>query len=71
MLIMKSDWKMKSPKANPARYSMMRSSHMGKPRVAVTTAARMMPVASPATQWIAEPIPCFHNGRVNSSWVPG
>jgi len=47
---MNSDWKMKSPKAKPAAYSTMRSIHIGRPSEAVMTAARMMPVASPATQ---------------------
>src|SRR5713226_3582002 len=50
---------MKSPNANPAAYSTMRSNHIGNPSVAVMTAARMMPVASPATQWIVEPTPLF------------
>jgi hypothetical protein len=34
----------------PATYSTIRSSHIGRPSAAVTAAARMMPVASPATQ---------------------
>ena len=52
---MNSDWKMKSPNENPARYSTIRSIHIGNPRKAVVAAARMMPVASPATQWIVLP----------------
>ncbi len=47
---MKSDWKMKSPKPKPARYSTMRSIHIGKPNEVVMRAAKMIPVASPATQ---------------------
>ena len=35
------------------------------------TAAVMMPVASPATQWTVEPTPCFHRGLMNSSCSPG
>ena len=68
---MNSDWKMKRPKAKPARYSTIRSSHMGRPSAAVIAAARMMPVASPATQWMVEPTPCFQSGLVNSSCSPG
>jgi len=68
---MNSDWKMNKPKAKPAAYSMMRSSHIGKPSAAVTAAARMMPVASPAMQWMVEPTPCFHSGSMNFSCSPG
>jgi NADH-quinone oxidoreductase subunit I len=50
MRCIKRDWKMKRPKAKPAKYSTIRSCHIGRPRVAVTTAAKMTPVASPATQ---------------------
>src|ERR1700730_12276210 len=45
MDFMNSDWKMKSPKAKPARYSTMRSFHIASPSVAVITAAKMMPVS--------------------------
>jgi len=31
----------------------------------------MMPVASPARQWMVDPIACFQSGLMNSSWVPG
>ena len=68
---MNSDWKIRRPKRNPAMYSTIRSIHIGNPSVAVMTAAKMMPVASPATQWMVLPTPCFHSGRTNSSWVPG
>ena len=71
MSFMNSDWKMKRPKANPARYSTMRSIHIGRPRLAVITAATMMPVASPATQWIVDPTPCRHNGLMKFSCSPG
>jgi len=37
---------------------------MGRPNMAVMTAARMMPVASPATQWMVLPTPCFQSGAV-------
>jgi hypothetical protein len=33
--------------------------------------ARMMPIASPATQWTVLPIPYFHSGAMNVSWVQG
>ncbi len=68
---MKSDWKMKSPNPKPVRYSTMRSAHIGRPSAAVITAARMIPVASPATQWIVDPTPCFHSGAMNFSCSPG
>jgi hypothetical protein len=68
---MKSAWKMNRPKAKPAVYSTIRSIHIGNPRAAVMTAAVMMPVASPATQWTVEPTPCFHRGLMNSSCSPG
>ena len=47
---MKSAWKMRSPKRKPAMYSISRSAHIGSPSRAVMIAARMIPVASPATQ---------------------
>jgi hypothetical protein len=50
MSFINRDWKMKRPKLNPVAYSTIRSSHIGSPRVEVMAAARMMPVASPATQ---------------------
>jgi hypothetical protein len=71
MFFMNRAWKMNSPKANPATYSTIRSSHMGRPSKAVMTAAAMMPVASPAMQCTVEPTPCFHSGLTNSSCVPG
>jgi hypothetical protein len=64
-------WKISSPKANPARYSTTTSSHIGRPNAEVMTAEAMMPVASPATQWIVEPSPCFQSGRTNCSCPPG
>jgi hypothetical protein len=57
---------MNSPNANPAMYSTMRSTHIGRPNAAVIAAAAMIPVASPATQWMVDPMPCFHSGFVNS-----
>jgi len=30
-----------------------------------------MPVASPATQWMVEPVPCFHKGLMKVSCSPG
>jgi hypothetical protein len=33
--------------------------------------ARMIPVASPATQCTVDPTACFHRGRVKRSCVPG
>ena len=33
--------------------------------------ATMMPVASPATQWIVDPTPCRHNGLMKFSCSPG
>ena len=71
MFFMNRAWNTNNPNANPAAYSMIRSSHMGRPSDATTTAATMMPVASPATQWMVDPMPCFHSGRVNSSCSPG
>lgn len=71
MSFMNSDWKMKSPNANPAMYSTMKSIHMGNPSAAVIAAAVMIPVASPAMQWTVEPTPCFQSGLTNSPWVPG
>lgn len=67
MLRMNRAWKMSRPKPNPTAYSTTRSIPIGKPTRAVTVAARMMPVASPATQWMVEPIACFHIGLTNSS----
>ena len=37
--------------------------------VAVITAAAMMPVASPATQWMVEPRACFQRGTTNAWWL--
>ena len=71
MSFMKNAWKMNSPNAKPAAYSTMRSIHIGKPMSAVTVAARMIPVASPATQWIVDPRPCFQSGATKRSCVPG
>ena len=68
---MNSDWKMNNPQAKPVTYSTTRSSHIGRPSEAVMTAARMIPVASPATQWMVLPTPCFHSGEVNCSCSPG
>ena len=68
---MNSAWKTNSPTENPATYSTIRSIHIGRPSVAVMTAAAMIPVASPATQWIVEPMPCFDSGLMKSSCVPG
>jgi hypothetical protein len=50
MSFMNSDWKISRPNAKPAAYSTMKSIHIGRPSAAVTAAARMIPVASPATQ---------------------
>src|SRR6266511_3597651 len=44
---------------------------IGRPSAAAIVDATMMPVASPATQRMAEPSPCFQSGLINSSWVPG
>ena len=71
IFFMNRDWKMKRPNENPATYSTIRSIHIGRPMSAVTAAARMIPVASPATQWMVLPIPCFHSGDVNCSCSPG
>lgn len=62
---------MKSPKMKPNAYSAVKSSHIGSPSSPVTVAARMTPVASPATQWRVEPTVCFHNGLMNASCSPG
>ena len=43
-------WKIKSPNAKPKVYSEIVSIHIGKPKDAVTTAATIIPVASPAMQ---------------------
>lgn len=59
-------------KAKAKTYSTIKSSYIGSPNAAVTAAAiMMMPVASPATQWIIEPIACFQSGLMNCSCVPG
>ena len=71
MSFMNSDWKMNSPKAKPAAYSTMKSSHIGSPRMAVMAAAAMMAVASPAMQCTVDPTPCFQSGRTKSSCLPG
>ena len=71
MFFMNSAWKTKSPHRKPQRYSTTRSSHMGSPSEAVTTAARMMPVESPAMQCTVEPMPCFHSGSTKRSCAPG
>ena len=68
---MKRAWKIRRPKAKPKTYSTMVSPHMGRPAAVVTTEAKMMPVASPATQWMVDPSDCFHSGATNSSCVPG
>jgi Phage integrase family len=46
------------------------STHMGWPRRPVMGPARMMRVASPATQWTVLPMPYFHSGAMNVPWVP-
>src|SRR6266542_4351728 len=66
-----SDWKMNKPNPKPAAYSMTRSIPIGSPSSPVMVAATMIPVASPATQWIVEPRPCFQSGWMKRSWVPG
>lgn len=66
-----SDWKTSRPNAKPKAYSVTRSTHIGVPTAAVMTAAMMIPVASPATQWMVDPSACFHIGLTNSSCVPG
>jgi hypothetical protein len=71
MFFMNRAWKMNRANAKPAAYSTIRSIHIEKPSAAVMAAARMMPVASPATQCTVELMPCFHSGRTNSSWAPG
>ena len=67
---MNSAWKMSRPNRKPNVYSTRRSIHIGKPRSAVTVAAVMIPVASPAIQCTVLPTPCFQSGLVNSSCVP-
>lgn len=37
------------------------------PSTRVAEAARMMPVASPARQWIVDPTDCFQSGAMNFS----
>src|SRR6266498_2182314 len=71
MSFMNSDWKMNKPNPKPAAYSMTRSIPIGSPSSPVMVAATMIPVASPATQWIVEPRPCFQSGWMKRSWVPG
>lgn len=64
---MKSAWKTRSPSEYPAAYSMTRSTGFVKPSAVVTAVARMIPPASPATQWIVEPTARFHCGAMNCS----
>jgi hypothetical protein len=51
-------------KAKPATYSTIRSTQIGRPSPAVMAAAKMIPVRSPAMQWIVEPSPCFQRDFV-------
>src|SRR3954469_17797654 len=60
---MNSAWKTSKPNPKPAAYSTRRSHFIGNPSAAVMAAAKMMPVASPATQWIVEPTPLFPERR--------
>jgi len=43
---------MDRPRAKLARYSTIRSNQIGRLSRAVMTEVRIMPVASPATQWM-------------------
>ena len=71
VLRMNNAWKIRRPNRKPPMYSTIRSAHIGRPTSVATTAASMIPVASPATQWTVEPTLCFHSGLMNSSWPPG
>ena len=62
---------MSKPNAKPAMYSTAASTPIGNPSRLVTAAATMMPVASPAMQWIAEPTDCFQSGAMTFSCAPG
>ena len=71
MSFMNSAWKINNPNAKPATYSTTKSTAIGSPSRPVTVAATMIPVASPARQWMVDPRPCFQSGVVNVSCVPG
>lgn len=55
---MNSALKISRPKAKPATYSITESMPIGTASAPVIAAAAMMPVASPARQWIVEPMAC-------------
>lgn len=61
---------MNRPKAKPAAYSIQMSTPICRLKKLVITAATMMPVASPAAQWMVEPTACFHSGAIKASCVP-
>lgn len=64
---MNKAWKISRPKVKPSRYSHVKSIHIENPSAVVMAAAKMMPVTSPARQWMVEPSACFHSGLMNAS----